>query len=369
MGRSQSKERKLKYSNAREMVEKRAAGFSAPYLKMPEGAQLFKPKAGVMLIDIVPYVAGPGNPWAEEGLVHYERTFWVHKGIGANGDSFLCARKTSNEKCAICEYRAKLQAAGDDDKEELIASLAPKERQLFNVINRKEPDKGIQLWDISYHLFGKLLAARIRDSDEEDGWDRFFTLDEGFSLKLGFEEKTFAGRAFLSVETIDFKPREALDEELLDDAHALDEILVETDYDKLKKILTESADDEDDEDEPKSKKKDRDDDDDEEDEEDEEEEQPRRGSKKSKDDDEEEDADEEGEEEDDSDDEEEDEPKKGKKKSKKDDDDDFDDFDQDDEDEPKKGKQFGKSKGDKGWDNDDEDEDDDAPSDKKKGRR
>lgn len=243
--RSESKNRAMKYTSAREMVDKRAQGFTAPYLKLPEGVQLFKPKAGVMLLDILPFVAGENNPWAEEGMMHWERTFYVHRGIGANSDSYLCPRKTHKQPCPICEYCAKLEKEGDEGTDDLRKSLIPKERQLFNVINRKEPDKGVQLWDFSFHLFGKLLQARIRDSDEEDGWDLFFTLDKGLTVKVGFAEQSYAGRSYFEAETIDFKPRsEPYDESILDEVHPLDELLVEADYDTLKKTFLTSSEDE-----------------------------------------------------------------------------------------------------------------------------
>lgn len=243
--RSRSESRKeRRYTNVREMVEKRAAGFSAPYLKLPEGVTLFKPKKGVMLLDIIPFVAGEDNPYAEEGMIHWERTFWVHKGIGANNESYLCPRKNFKQPCPVCEFRAKIQAEGDGDSEELIQALAPKERQLFNVINRKEPDKGIQLWDFSFHLFGKLLQARLRDADEEEGWDLFFTLDKGMTLRVGFEEKSYSGRAYFEAETLDFKARdkdEYDEDEMLDKAIELDSVLVGEDYEDLKKIFQESS--------------------------------------------------------------------------------------------------------------------------------
>ncbi len=378
--RSKSENRKLKYSSVRQMVEKRALGFTAPYLKPPEGVQFFKPKIGIMHLDIMPFRAGEGNPSADEGMIHWERTIHVHRGVGANSDSYLCPRKTSKQPCPICEFQSKLRAQGDEDKEELAKSLFPKERQLFNVINRKEPDKGVQLWDISFHLFGKLLLARIRDSDEEDGWDRFPSLDEGFTLKVGFAEKTFGGRAYPEAETIDFKPRsEPYDNDMLDKAHCLDELLVELDYKELKKRFLEStadetpargkkkedADDEEEdeieEDEPKVGKKsyrkaEAEEDDEEEEEEDEtpeskkkkapadddddgwddfddEDEKPKAKKKKPAEDDEEE-----SEDEDEADDEEEEE-KPAKKKSKaKDEEDDFEDLDEEEEDEEEKPK-------------------------------
>lgn len=240
MPRAQSEKRQ--YTSARERAEKHSSGFTAPYLKGADKLTFFKPKAGVMLLDILPYEAGEGNPWAEPGNLHWERTFYAHRGIGANNDSFLCPRMTSKERCPICEHRARLQKEGDPDMENLIKDLAPKERQLFNVIDTKEPDKGVQVWDFSYHLFGKLLEARLRDSDEEDNWGNFFFMEGGFTLKIGFGSKSYAGRrAYVEVETIDFKPRrEDYEEDILEKVHCLDDLLTSPSYEKLKATFLET---------------------------------------------------------------------------------------------------------------------------------
>jgi hypothetical protein len=245
-----SRKEERRYTSARERAEKQSTGFTSPYLRLPDGVQLFKPKTGVMLLDILPFVAGDGNPWAEAGNLHWERTYNIHRGIGANNDSFLCPRMTSKSPCPICEHRLKLMKSedGDEDTEQMVKDMGPKQRQLFNIINLKEPDKGVQIWDISYHLFGKVLDARLRNSDEEDGWDKFFFLEDGFTLKVGFVEKTFAGFTYIETETIDFKPRrQPYDDDILEQVHCLDELLIETPYDELKKIYlqTEAGDDDD----------------------------------------------------------------------------------------------------------------------------
>jgi hypothetical protein len=401
--RSNSKERR--YTAARERAEKQSTGFIGAYLDLPKGVQLFKPKTGTMLLDILPYAAGKGNPWAEPGNLHWERTFYVHRGIGANSDSFLCPRMTRKEKCPVCEHRLTLIKEGDEDNEELIKDLSPKQRQLFNVINLKDPDKGVQIWDISYHLFGKILDARLRNSDEEDGWEKFFFLEDGLTLKIGFAEKTFGGATFHEVETIDFKSRkEDYDDEILEQVHNLDKMLIVPDYSDLKKTFLETREEEEDEDEedednhkPKAKKrvKDEDEEDTEEEDEDEkpkakkktpkdgddwddfdedEDEKPKAKKKPSKDEEEEADEDEEEDEdekpakakkksskEDDWDEDEEDEEKPKAKKKSKDEDEDEEEEDTEEEEKPRKKKSaFAKQKGDKGWDKEeDEDEEDD----------
>lgn len=294
-------ERRLKYTSGRERAKKKEqmGSFSATYLKLPQGATLFRPKAGIYLLDVLPFRAGKGNPFAQPGALHYERTFHLHGRVGADQNAYLCPRMTAKKPCPICEHRQHLTHKDAAENEDLIKDLAPRERQMFNIRNLKDPDKGIQLFEISFHLFGRLLDARIRDSDEEDEWDLFYRLEGGLTLKVGFVDKTFGGRSFVEAETIDFKPRkEDYDEEVLDQVYGLDDLLRLRDYDELKEIFLESkeeGDDEEEEDKPKSriKTKARDNGEEAEDDSDEEEEEPKAKKKNrfAPDDDEDEDGD------------------------------------------------------------------------------
>ncbi len=225
-----------RYTSAKARAEKQSTGFTSTYLQLPDGVKFFKPKPGTMVIDILPYVAGTGNPWAEKGNLHWERSFWVHRGVGINSDMFICPKNTEKKPCPICEHRMALMKE-DGENEELVKDLAPRQRQLFNVINRKDPEAGVMLWEVSYHLFGKALDARLRNSDEDDNWDQFFFLEGGMSLKIGFAEKSFGGFNFLEAETIDFKPRTDYDEDILEKVHCLDDLLVLPEYKDLKKTF------------------------------------------------------------------------------------------------------------------------------------
>ena len=142
------RERRSVRDNVRNRADKKSGdGWVSTSLVLPEGTHFFSvKKAGVRRIDILPYeVKQDGNPFAAKGSLHYERTYWAHRGIGPNNDSYICSAKTFNKKCPICEYRAKLQK-DPDAEEQMVKDLAPKERQLFNVIDTAERDKGIQLW-------------------------------------------------------------------------------------------------------------------------------------------------------------------------------------------------------------------------------
>lgn len=253
------KERKKVSSSRRQKEHK--TGFQSTCLNVPDGMSLFKLKSeGIKRVEIVPYTVGEGNPYADPGDSYSERTFYVHKNIGANDNAYVCPNKTTQgkQKCPICEHRAELTRDPNAD-EDLIKQLSPKERQLWVVHDLSDREKGNQLWDVSFHLFGKQLDREINNADEDEDFHLYADPEEGYTLKLGVEEKAIGRTTFYAVESVGFKPRKSpLDEELLDAAPCLDDLLIILDYKKLKALFLETdEDDEDEEDdeEPRRKKK------------------------------------------------------------------------------------------------------------------
>lgn len=277
MSRSNKEDRggKRRYASVDKFVESQATGYTATYLKVPKGMSLFSAEKGLMLLDILPYEVGKGNPFADKGMLYFERTYFVHRNIGPSQSTYVCPAKTANKPCPICEEAQKLRANADDKEEEDTAKqMFPKQRQLFNVIDLNEGKKGVQLWDMSYHNFGKKLQVELEALDEDER-DRklFFTADAGYSLKVSFGEESMGSGKFLTAETIKFRPRKEQydEEEILEQVANLDEALIILPYEELKDLLhtakeddeeaedddesDEDSDDEDDEDEPAPKKK------------------------------------------------------------------------------------------------------------------
>lgn len=318
--RKKRKQREEQYGSFRKKIEKRGSSDFTRYLKMPDGAKLLKPKAGKMLLDVLAYRVGAGNPAAEKGWLWAERTFFVHRNIGPDNAAFLCPAKTLKKPCPVCEHRKSLDPEED---EKLIKELAPKERQLWNVIDLKNPDDGVQLLDISYHLFGRMVEKEIENSEEEDEWDMFATYDKGLTLRVNWVEESFGGRSYFEAGSVNFRPRrdEYDKDEWLEQVFCLDELLVETPYKELKAALLQTDTDEEDEEE--------------------EDEKPRRGKKKAakkssrKKPEPEEEEDEEEEDDvpwdDDEEEEEEEKPKRGKGKSKPEPEEDEEEADEDEE--------------------------------------
>ena len=185
-----------------------------------------------ILIDILPYVTS-NNPEVDAGETWYQRTVFVHYNVGIQESSRLCP-KTIGKPCPICNYAKELAKNKDADKEE-IKALRPKERELFNVIDLNEPDKGVQLWEISFHNFGKQLEEEIREGD--DAWAGFSDLEGGMSLQVRFSKESFqGGNPFLKASRIDFIERDGdYEDSTLEGVFDLDNILVVWDYEDLEK--------------------------------------------------------------------------------------------------------------------------------------
>ncbi len=295
MAKSKNEERKRKLVSAKNWVEKHETAGGRTTLKNLEGVSLISVKqAGTRKFDIVPYEVGKGNPYAEEGEIYFERTYFTHARIGADPQSYVCLSKTFKKPCPICEHRFTLMKS-PKNQEELIKSLAIKERQLFNVLDRDDRDKGVQVWEYSWHLFGKFLKGKIENQDDDDNYHLFADPEKGMTLKIGFSEEKGAGFTYYNGSDIEFKPRGGpLSDEVLNDAHCLDNLIKETSYEELKKIFLQMEDKEATKSDAPSKKPKPKDDDEEEDQEDEkdEEEDEEEDGEDSKEDSEEDDEDE-----------------------------------------------------------------------------
>ena len=219
----------------------RKDGNQSDYLKLPSDTSAFVIKDdSPKRVSILSYDVGvTHNPYADKGDFHYERTFFTHRGLGASEGTVICPKKTMGKKCPVCEHASSL--AGDTAEEwEYKKQFMPKERQLWNVIDHSDKNKKeVQVWDISFHLFGKRLDVELDNADEEDDYDTFADWEDGKILKLGFEEKKFNGNSFFTVDSINFKERkEDYDEST--GAVDLDSLLVLKSYDELATMFKDS---------------------------------------------------------------------------------------------------------------------------------
>ena len=368
MAKYKSNMRKNMRKAAQARAEKSKGGGTT--LRLPDGygdVKFFKVNKPKVMLDIIPYVVSDkrhpdADAGAEVGTLWPSRRYYVHRGVGAEENSYICPLKTFGKPCPICEY-ASARARQGGDREELKA-LRPKARDLYNVIDLDDPDKKIQLFDMSGFLFGDTLTKELIDASDDE--QCFAELKGGYSLKLRFEKKSFNRNEFWAVDRIDFVERKKdYKESIIEETVPLDDILVEPDYKTLEKIflMTEGGADEDDEEEERpAKRRARDE---------EEEEQPKR--KRPSREEEEEDEEDSKEPEEDEDEEEEAPKKPSKKRPAKDEDEEEDEEDEEDSDEeeeeeqPKKRGRRKKAEPEEEPDEEDEDEEEEEAPKSKKG--
>jgi hypothetical protein len=199
--------------------------------ELPDGIDVFKPKAKTYSLDILPYVVSVDtHPEVEKGELWFERTVWIHYNVDESAR--ICPR-TVKKPCPVCEERKELmKEEGDED---LIDQLKAKERLLYNVIDLDNQDKGIQILDISYHCFQKQLDEEIREGKDE--YADFAELKGGKTLKVRFAQESLGGNKFQKTSRIDFKDRKDYKKDILEEVVDLDKILIIRDYDDLEREL------------------------------------------------------------------------------------------------------------------------------------
>lgn len=228
-------------SSMRDRARKRAEerenqGGGGTKYNLPDGMNFYSPKKHASL-DIIPYTVSVDNHPEDvpKGELWYQRTVLVHFNVGSENKSYLCP-KTIKKKCPICEYRAQL-VKDPDAQEEIVRSLKARERELFNVYDREDSDKGVQLWDVSNYNFGAKLEEELREGRVE--WGGFAEPVDGFTLKVRFTEEQIGKNKFMQASRIDFEERKSIDKKLLSQALDLDKILKVLPYEQLEKIFLE----------------------------------------------------------------------------------------------------------------------------------
>lgn len=133
----------------------------------------FAPRVGDNRIRILPPTWN--NP------EHYGLEIFVHYGIGADNNAYLCLDKTKNEVgvCPVCKERARAEASGD---KEYADTLRYAKRVAVYLIDRDKSGDGVLLWAMPWSIDRDICAQAVdRDSGEvfapdnpEDGYDVLF---------------------------------------------------------------------------------------------------------------------------------------------------------------------------------------------------
>jgi len=240
-------------SNRQQKGFKRREGDNSGIFKEDMKAPLWKCSEGDHILDIIPYVAGANDPMVKKGEETYVLEVFIHQGIGVDDSSKICLAQTFGAKCPICEKRKELQRNGADD--DIIKRLTPSRypRSIYNIVcydSVKEEDKGVQVWHTSNYLMESTLLelakkpVRAGSKNKVDSFITFADPDDGksvvFKRKGTVENTRFVGHRF---EDRDY----VIDEELMEQAYCLDELILIPTYEELEEWFADVGEEEEDE--------------------------------------------------------------------------------------------------------------------------
>jgi len=213
--------------------------------------QRWKPKEGQHMIDVVPYFAGKNDsPEAREDGT-YMFSYGVHYRVGIDEKTYVCPRTIpgwEDRRCPICEHAAKMKQEGMDFDDYKV--FFPKKRELYNVIvqdSEKERDKGVQVFDVSYHFMGKLLEPIMKKpiragmEDVDPYIDFALETTDGKTIAFSIGSKKVGKDTYPTYTGHRFVDRDYDLEEYLDDTYILDEILYVPSYDEIYKDFQDSS--------------------------------------------------------------------------------------------------------------------------------
>ena len=140
-----------------------------------EGTRTFAPKEGDYTLRILPV---PDTASSEQNDFAYP--VYVHYGIGADNQTYLCNQKMLNKGCPICIERTNIQKKATEEE---LKELAPKGRLFVYVINRDSEEDGPLVWSAPRSMiielrklcYDKRTDEALFIDDHEEGYDIFFS--------------------------------------------------------------------------------------------------------------------------------------------------------------------------------------------------
>lgn len=223
-------------------------------MQFPSGTNFYKVKKGRNSIDILPFIIKTNHhpQKMKPGYEDYILDVFVHTKIGPGEDTVVCLKKTFGKPCPICEEQADLRqnkSIPDHQLKKQLNALKPTRRAVYNIIDLEEPEKGVQIWEVSHFLFEKELLEEAETAESEVV--TFADLKDGRSINFRATEESIDTSTFFKYKSISFQKREPYAEDILNETYSLDSYLVIPSYEEVQKLFLGIFDEEEDDDEKK----------------------------------------------------------------------------------------------------------------------
>jgi hypothetical protein len=205
-----------------------------------ENVKYYKAKEGTNRIVIVPYkIKINTHPMVaagkmEKGDIDYLMDIHIHRNVGAANSEVVCLKMDYNKKCPLCMQAMEYKDKGM--KKEYDALKATR-RVVYNVIDADDPQKGIQIFNVSHYLFEEPLISESRAYGEHID---FADPEDGKIIKFRGVKVKKNNQEYLEYESFRFEERDRdtkVTDEMIDEAHSFDEYITIHTADELERIL------------------------------------------------------------------------------------------------------------------------------------
>lgn len=133
----------------------------------------FQFKDGKNLIRVIP------PPPDSEDVFYKVATHW---NVGPNGKTFNCpAAQDKTVNCFLCATSKELCDSDDEDDQALGDAIRPKKQWLYNIVDVKNPEAGIQVVAVGITIHEKLRAYL---EDDEGEYGDITDLEEGYNITV-----------------------------------------------------------------------------------------------------------------------------------------------------------------------------------------
>ncbi len=225
-------------SSARAWATAPESKFEKTSFKIPEDFKEMKLKTPNMLIDVMEYAVGPNNRRCDEGYLHFELSYDVHRVPLPDGAAYYCCLWHNwKEACPVCDWT---RDNARSQPEKLIKDLRPQLRHLWNVIDLNTRDQKVQILDTNHFNRGSGFGEQIKKALlAVPQYENFARWDTGYSLAITVDDLTMGeGRKYQAATRIDFVPRQRpWNKSILKECCRLEDTLIHHDYDTLRKLF------------------------------------------------------------------------------------------------------------------------------------
>lgn len=231
-------EREERRSDARGWADKEDSKFAPTSIKLPPGFTAIKLKPPSMLLDIIEYRVGANNPNCDEGLLHFELTYYVHRCPSPDGGQmYCCLWENWKEPCPICDWMRDNARTQDP---QLLKDMRTNTRHLFNAIDLNTRDQKMQVLDANHFNRGMGFGEQLKDAIRAvPRYADFAQYNGGYSLNLTVKEQSMGGgKKYNAATRIDFIPRDKpYTKGILDECCKLEDCRIHHTYESLRALF------------------------------------------------------------------------------------------------------------------------------------